>query len=210
MSPHRPDGELPVDVLAGPLTEASEPCNEMQELFALTDWSATQLGPVATWPARLRTIVDICLTSRFPMLVCWGPDLVMIYNDGYRQILGESKHPGAWARPVCDVWPEVWDEIGPLFEGVVGGGPATWVEDGLLVIDRFEPRQALVIICTPVAHHRPSCRAPRRRRRILEAAERKRRKIFAAHSTVQPRPMRRRCRHSARPSRSDPATMRRR
>ncbi len=109
----------------------------MQELFALTDWSATQLGPVATWPARLRTIVDICLSSRFPMLVCWGPDLVMIYNDGYREILGESKHPGAWARPVRDVWPEVWDEIGPMFEGVLEGGPSTWVEDGLLVVDRF-------------------------------------------------------------------------
>jgi PAS domain S-box-containing protein len=137
VSPHRPDGALPVDVLAGPLNEASEPSNEMQELFALTDWSATQLGPVATWSARLRAIVDICLSSRFPMLVCWGPDLLMIYNDGYRAILGESKHPGAWARPVRDVWPEVWDEIGPMFEGVLEGGPATWMEDGRLVIDRF-------------------------------------------------------------------------
>ncbi|WP_404389091.1 ATP-binding protein [Humibacillus xanthopallidus] len=137
MTPHRPDGEPPVDVLAGPLTEASEPTSEMQELFALTDWSATQLGPVQTWPARLRTIVDICLSSRFPMLVCWGPDLVMIYNDGYRALLGAEKHPGAWARPVREVWPEIWDEIGPMFDGVVEGGPSTWVEDGLLVVDRF-------------------------------------------------------------------------
>jgi PAS domain S-box-containing protein len=109
----------------------------MQELFSLTDWGATQLGPVERWPARLRTIVDICLSSRFPMLVCWGPDLVMIYNDGYRTLLGATKHPGAWGRPVRDVWPEIWDVIGPMFDGVVQGGPPTWVEDGLLLVDRF-------------------------------------------------------------------------
>ncbi|GAA2741242.1 hypothetical protein GCM10009868_06840 [Terrabacter aerolatus] len=108
----------------------------MQELFARTDWSATSLGAVESWPANLRILVDVCLSSRFPMLVCWGPDLLMIYNDGYRTLLGESKHPGAWGRAVRDVWPEVWDVIGPMFAGVTGGGPATWVEDELLVVDR--------------------------------------------------------------------------
>ncbi|NUR17181.1 MAG: response regulator [Dermatophilaceae bacterium] len=110
---------------------------EMQELFARTDWSATPLGPVETWPDNLRSIVDICLSSGFPMLVCWGPELAMVYNDGYRALLGRSKHPGALGRPVAQVWPEVWDVIGPMFEGVLGGGPATWVEDELLVVDRF-------------------------------------------------------------------------
>jgi PAS domain S-box-containing protein len=136
VTPHRPDGDPLVDVLAGPLNEAPGHASEMQDLFALTDWGATQLGPVETWPARLRTIVDICLSSRFPMLVCWGPELVMIYNDGYRTLLGQSKHPGAWARPVREVWPEIWDVIGPMFDGVLDGGPPTWVEDGILVVDR--------------------------------------------------------------------------
>ena len=98
MTPHRPDGDA-VDASAAALTEASAVTTEMQELFALTDWGATQLGAVDTWPAPLRTIVDICLSSRFPMLICWGPDLVMIYNDGYRTMLGQSKHPPSALGP---------------------------------------------------------------------------------------------------------------
>ncbi|WP_461004769.1 ATP-binding protein [Terrabacter terrigena] len=109
----------------------------MQDLFARTDWATTPLGPVETWPDNLRSIVDICLSSGFPMLVCWGPELAMVYNDGYRTLLGRSKHPAALGRPVAQVWPEVWDVIGPMFDGVLSGGPATWVEDELLVVDRF-------------------------------------------------------------------------
>jgi PAS domain S-box-containing protein len=108
----------------------------MQELFGSTDWSATTLGPLDTWPATLSTVVDVCLASRFPMLVCWGSELAMIYNDGYRALLGANKHPAAWGRPVQEVWPEVWDVIGPMLDRVVAGGPATWVEDELLVVDR--------------------------------------------------------------------------
>jgi PAS domain S-box-containing protein len=113
------------------------PSNETQGLFARTDWAATPLGPVEDWPANLRSIVDICLSSGFPMLVCWGRELAMVYNDGYRSLLGQKKHPAAWGRPVATVWPEVWDVIGPMFDGVLSGGPATWVEDELLVVDRY-------------------------------------------------------------------------
>ena len=60
----------------------------------------------------------------------------MLYNDGYRTLLGSSKHPQAWGCPVREVWPEVWDVIGPMLAGVASGGPATWVEDELLVVDR--------------------------------------------------------------------------
>jgi PAS domain S-box-containing protein len=121
----------------GPVGEHAEGGSEMARLFASTDWAATELGAVDTWPARLRMAVDSCLSSRFPMLVCWGADLVMIYNDGYRAMLGTSKHPYAWGRPVREVWPEIWPVIGPMFEGVLAGGPATWVEDQRLDVDRF-------------------------------------------------------------------------
>ena len=137
MTPSYPDGDsvnrVPGSDLGAPVRRSVE----MQELFARHDWSATPLGPVDAWPDNLRSIVDICLSSGFPMLVCWGPELTMVYNDGYRTLLGRSKHPEALGRPVRQVWPEVWDVIGPMFDGVLGGGPATWVEDELLVVDRF-------------------------------------------------------------------------
>ncbi|QFZ19408.1 ATP-binding protein [Saccharothrix syringae] len=100
------------------------------------DWSATPLGPMAGWPRDLRTAVGLCLSSRFPILLWWGPELVMIYNDAYRPVLGTSKHPAAMGSPGKRVWPEIWPLIGPMLDGVLAGGGATWSEDQLLLLDR--------------------------------------------------------------------------
>ena len=68
------------------------------------DWAATPLGPVKDWPQSLRTSVSICLNSRFAILIWWGPELVMLYNDAYREIIG-SKHPAALGEPGREVFP---------------------------------------------------------------------------------------------------------
>ncbi|HET9633821.1 MAG TPA: ATP-binding protein [Terrabacter sp.] len=136
MTPHQPEGDIHGGAETGHRLGVVSSPSEMQQIFSQTDWSATPLGPVETWPTNLRVLVDVCLSSRFPMLICWGPELLMLYNDGYRDLLGPNKHPGAWTLPVRAVWPEVWDIIGPMLDGVTSGGPATWVEDALLVINR--------------------------------------------------------------------------
>ena len=105
-------------------------------LIRATDWVTTPLGSVALWAQSLRTILSACLYSRFPMLIWWGPDLVMLYNDAYRPILGNSKHPSAMGRRGRDVWPEIWHIIGPMLEGVLTQGEATWSENQLLMLDR--------------------------------------------------------------------------
>ena len=71
------------------------PGSELAALVEAADWSSGPLGDPQTWPQSLRTSVDICLSSRFPILLWWGPELVMIYNDAYRPMLGASKHPRA-------------------------------------------------------------------------------------------------------------------
>jgi PAS domain S-box-containing protein len=108
----------------------------MGELMAATDWAATALGPVDAWPASLRTSLDICLRSRFPILLWWGPDLVMLYNDGYRPMLGQSKHPRALGARGQDIWTEIWPLIGPMLDGVLEGRGATWSHNQLLLINR--------------------------------------------------------------------------
>jgi len=110
--------------------------SEMAGLARAHDWAATPLGPPERWSQSLRTAVGICLTSRFPMLVVWGPDLIKIYNDGYRPILGADKHPWALGAPVREVWAEIWDEIGPMFAQVLETGVPTWSEHGMLIIER--------------------------------------------------------------------------
>src|SRR5436309_15257404 len=81
---------------------------EMGALIRSLDWSQTPLGPVAQWPQSLRTSVSICLASHFPMLIWWGPQLVKIYNDAYRPMLGTIKHPKALGQPGRECWPEIW------------------------------------------------------------------------------------------------------
>ena len=68
---------------------------EMGALMRSLDWATTPIGPVEHWPQSLRTAVSICLDSRFPILIWWGPELVMLYNDAYRPMLGATKHPTA-------------------------------------------------------------------------------------------------------------------
>ena len=82
------------------------------------DWAATPLGPIDAWPQSLRTAVTICLHSRFPILLWWGDELVMLYNDAYRPILGRIE-AARWARGPPRCWPEIWDIIGPMLDGVL-------------------------------------------------------------------------------------------
>lgn len=100
------------------------------------DWSQTPLGAVETWPQSLCTSVSICLQSRFPMLIRWGRELVMLYNDAYRPILGTSKHPYALGQRGRECWTEVWQIIGPMLDGVLTQGKATWSDDALFLLDR--------------------------------------------------------------------------
>jgi signal transduction histidine kinase/DNA-binding response OmpR family regulator len=121
-------------------TVAPEDClaggGEMGALMRALDWSTTPLGPVSSWPQSLRTTVSTCLSSRFPILIWWGPELVMLYNDAYRPILGATKHPAAMGQPGRDCWPDVWHIIGPMLEGVLARGDATWSEDQMLPLHR--------------------------------------------------------------------------
>ncbi|MEO9008354.1 MAG: ATP-binding protein [Candidatus Dormibacter sp.] len=101
------------------------------------DWSRTPVGPVARWPQSLRTAVSILLASGYPMYIAWGPEYVQFYNDAYRPILGSSKHPAALGQGTSECFAEIWQIIGPMFQGVMSGGPATSYHDFLLPLDRF-------------------------------------------------------------------------
>ena len=110
---------------------------EMVKLVQNKDWAATPLGSKENWSQSLRTAVDICLYSRFPMVIWWGRELVLIYNDAWRPILGPIKHPKALGKPGYDMWQETWDIIGAQLNSVLNTGQATWSDDLYLPINRF-------------------------------------------------------------------------
>jgi PAS domain S-box-containing protein len=98
------------------------------------DWAATPLGAVEGWPRSLRTAVAMVLEQGMPQSLCWGPELIQIYNDPFRQILG-GKHPAALGRSVLWSWAEIRGEIEPLFERVLAG-ETVYFEDLSLMVDR--------------------------------------------------------------------------
>ncbi|HYH24264.1 MAG TPA: SpoIIE family protein phosphatase [Blastococcus sp.] len=98
------------------------------------DWGTTALGPQADWSPTLRTAVSTALNSRFPFLLMWGPELVMVYNDGYAPMLG-ARHPSALGRSARDVWSDIWGALDPMVAEVMAGR-ATYSEDLPLVMTR--------------------------------------------------------------------------
>jgi PAS domain S-box-containing protein len=73
--------------------------------------------------------VGLVLASGFPKAVRWGPELILIYNDAYRPILGD-KHPVMLGKPLREAWSEIYGELGPLNEDVLAGRrPAFFAED---------------------------------------------------------------------------------
>jgi hypothetical protein len=56
--------------------------------------------------------------SKAQIILFWGPELVAIYNDAYRPVLG-AKHPGALGVPARRLFSEAWHVLEPLFMGVV-------------------------------------------------------------------------------------------
>ena len=93
---------------------------EMPTLVRAKDWAATPLGPMEAWSATLRLALEMVLSSGFPMALRWGPEFVLIYNDGYRPILGD-KHPWALGLPAREAWSEVWDQLDPVHNEILSG-----------------------------------------------------------------------------------------
>jgi PAS domain S-box-containing protein len=108
---------------------------EMGARIRAFDWSSTSLGPIDNWPSSLWNAVSICLQSRFQLAIYWGPQLVLLYNDAERDVLG-AIHPGALGRPAAEILTDMWDVVGPMLHGVMATGVATWSVDQPLRLNR--------------------------------------------------------------------------
>ncbi|GEP38928.1 hypothetical protein NPS01_25910 [Nocardioides psychrotolerans] len=107
----------------------------LRPAYDAVDWASTPLGPVDGWSPALRSAVDLSLSTRFPVTLLWGPELVLVYNEGYTELI-DAKHPDALGRRCEDVFPEAWEVIGPMLHSVLETGVPTYVADAHLPLQR--------------------------------------------------------------------------
>jgi PAS domain S-box-containing protein len=107
---------------------------EIASLIHQFDWAKTSIGPLPSWPGSLKSLVAIILRAKVPMILLWGEDGVMIYNEGYAEFAGE-RHPVSLGSNVREYWPEVAEFNANVLKVVLGGGTLGY-RDQHLVVER--------------------------------------------------------------------------
>ncbi len=109
--------------------------SEMGELIFIHDWTSSGLGPIHAWPSHLQLVVNIMLPLPSAAILLWGSNLVQIYNDRFRDLMG-CKHPRGLGQMVSDCWPETWSFVGPVCEGVIQRRESLTFDEQRLVLNR--------------------------------------------------------------------------
>jgi PAS domain S-box-containing protein len=92
------------------------------------NWGSTPLGPVGNWPPDLKASLTICLASRLPLAISWGPERITLYNDAFCPLLGE-KHPESMGQRGRKCWTENWHFMEPMLEDVLQRKEAVSLDD---------------------------------------------------------------------------------
>jgi PAS domain-containing protein len=107
---------------------------EMAERIATFDWAKTSLGPIDQWPQSLKTITGFLIRSPIPIVLLWGTDGIMIYNDAYSVFAGD-RHPEVFGSRVLEGWHEVADFNANVMKVGLAGGTLSY-RDFVLTLNR--------------------------------------------------------------------------
>jgi PAS domain S-box-containing protein len=102
---------------------------------------AASHGPENAWPPVLSTAVDILCNTPLPMLLLWGREHIVIYNQAFGGLAGE-RDAHLFGKPARQAWPQLW----PWPDEALASGtplPALHLSsDGLPFILYFTPLHA--------------------------------------------------------------------
>ncbi len=113
---------------------------ETGALIAARDWGGTALGPIDRWPQSLRTALALVLRSSVPIVMLWGEDGIMLYNDAYSAFAG-GRHPALLGMKVREAWPEVASFNDNVMRVVLGGGTLAYRDQALALARHGHPEQ---------------------------------------------------------------------
>jgi len=105
--------------------------SEMAARIRAYDWNKTPLGPIALWSEALLATVNLMLHSPSPTVLCWGPEMIFLYNDAAISTL-TTKHPNALGAGYRDVFQEAWSLVSADLEACLHRGQ-TAVRDNVLI-----------------------------------------------------------------------------
>ncbi|KAK8179682.1 hypothetical protein BC567DRAFT_248924 [Phyllosticta citribraziliensis] len=77
------------------------------------DWSMTPLGPRHSWSPQLRLMANLILRDTRPAVLFWGPEVVMIYNEPYIELIGDL-HPFSMGQSAAVALKDYWDHFTPF------------------------------------------------------------------------------------------------
>lgn len=103
---------------------------EAGRLIAAADWSQTSLGPIEHWSQSLKTAIGLLLLSPVPIVMLWGKDGIMLYNDAYSVFAG-GRHPELLGSKVLEGWPEVADFNDNVMKVGLAGGTLAYKDHEL-------------------------------------------------------------------------------
>ena len=113
---------------------------ELAALIRTFDWASTPLGPIGQWPQSLKTATGLLINSPVPIVMLWGPDGVMIYNDAYSVFAG-GRHPKLLGTKVRQGWPEVADFNDHVMKVGLAGGTLSYRDQELTLHRSGRPEQ---------------------------------------------------------------------
>ena len=125
---------------SGPEDFLSSVKGDTARLIREHDWTSTPLGPIETWPQSLKTATGLLLAAPIPIVMLWGPQGVMIYNEAYSVFAG-GRHPQLLGSNVREGWPEVADFNNNVMEVGLAGGTLSYKDQELTLYRHGRPEQ---------------------------------------------------------------------
>jgi PAS domain S-box-containing protein len=113
---------------------------ELASLIRQFDWTKTSLGRLEAWPQSLKTVAETLLRSPVPIVLLWGEDGIMIYNDAYSVFAG-GRHPQLLGSKVREGWPEVADFNDHVMKVGLAGGTLAYSDQELTLFRHGRPEQ---------------------------------------------------------------------
>lgn len=104
---------------------------ECGALIKSRDWSGS-LGPVEEWAQSLKAATGLLLRSPVPMVMLWGEEGIMLYNDAY-SIFAGGRHPELLGSRVREGWPEVADFNDHVMKVGLAGGTLSFRDQELIL-----------------------------------------------------------------------------